>query len=95
VKISLDEVRRIAALAHLDFSNKEYEELASQLSDILDYIEALKELDTSGVSPTSHQMESGAALRKDEVRPSLSEEEVLANAPKYGGSHFKVPKVIG
>lgn len=95
MKITLDEVRRIAALAHLDFRNKEYEELASQLSDILDYIEALKELDTSGVNPTSHQTESGEALREDEVRPSLSEAEVLANAPEHGGAHFKVPKVIG
>jgi aspartyl-tRNA(Asn)/glutamyl-tRNA(Gln) amidotransferase subunit C len=95
VKITLNEVRRIADLANLEFSDQECEELASQLSDVLDYIETLKELDTAGVSPTSHLQESGEAFREDEVRPSLSEAEALANAPERGGGLFKVPKVIG
>ncbi|MEE9219203.1 MAG: Asp-tRNA(Asn)/Glu-tRNA(Gln) amidotransferase subunit GatC [Acidobacteriota bacterium] len=95
MKITPEEARHIAALAYLDFSDQEYEALATHLSDILDYVEMLRELDTSNVSPTSHLLESGEAFRDDVGRPSLSETEALANAPERGGDHFKVPKIIG
>jgi len=95
VTITFDEVRRIAGLAHLDFSDQECQELAAQLSDILGYVETLNKLDTSAVSPTSHILESGEALRDDVERPCLPESEALRNAPESGGGHFKVPKVIG
>jgi len=95
VEITREEARRIAALAHLEFTDAEIEDLASHLSDILSFVEKLQEVDTSSVSPTSHLLESGEALRDDVVSPSLSGEEALANAPEPGGGHFKVPKVLG
>jgi aspartyl-tRNA(Asn)/glutamyl-tRNA(Gln) amidotransferase subunit C len=95
VKISADEARRIARLAHLEFSEAEHEELARQLSDILEYVERIGAIDTAAVSPTSHVQESGEAFREDVERPSLPEPEALSNAPESDGGHFKVPRVIG
>jgi aspartyl-tRNA(Asn)/glutamyl-tRNA(Gln) amidotransferase subunit C len=95
VKITVEEVRRIAALAHLEFTDSEHEELAGQLSDILSYVEKLEALDVSSVGPTSHLLDSGEAFRDDAEQPSLSEEEALSSAPEPGDGHFKVPRVIG
>jgi aspartyl-tRNA(Asn)/glutamyl-tRNA(Gln) amidotransferase subunit C len=95
VKITSDEARRIARLAHLDFSGAEHEELARQLSDILEYVERIASVDTAAVSPTSHIQESGEAFRDDVEAPSLPEPETLSNAPESDGGHFKVPRVIG
>ena len=95
MKITLDEVRRIAHLAHLRFGDQEMERLRGQIDDILGYIEKLNELDTDGVEPAS----GGTAgpvppLRDDVLLPTLASDEALANAPESGRGHFKVPKVI-
>jgi len=96
VSLSLDEVRRIAALARLELSPEEEQVFAGQLSAILDYVEQLKALDVSGVEPMTHALAAGEAvpLRDDEVRPSLPVGEALANAPERDGSCFKVPRII-
>jgi len=95
MKITLEEVRRIAHLAHLRFGDQEMEQLRGELDHILGYIEKLGELDTDGIDPAS----GGAtgplpALRDDTLRPTLPPDEALANAPESGRGHFKVPKVI-
>lgn len=95
MEITREETRRIAALAHLEFTDPEIEDLARHLSDILSFVEKLGEVDTSSVSPTSHLLESGEALRDDVEVPSLPAQEALADAPEQGGGHFKVPKVLG
>ena len=95
--ISRSEVLKIAGLAKLHFSESELDEFTSQFERILDYIEQLKEVDITGVEPTSHvaTTEGGlTAARPDEVESSLPVEESLANAPDAGNGHFKVPKVI-
>ena len=95
MKIALDEVRRIAHLAHLRFGDQELEKLRGQLDQILGYIEKLDELSTDGVEPAA----GGATgllppMREDALQPTLSLEEALGNAPESGRGHFKVPKVI-
>jgi aspartyl-tRNA(Asn)/glutamyl-tRNA(Gln) amidotransferase subunit C len=96
VSLSLDEVRRIAALARLELSPEEEQLFAGQLSAILDYVEQLKTLDVSAVEPMTHALAAGDAspLREDVVRPSLPVSEVLANAPEREGTCFKVPRII-
>jgi aspartyl-tRNA(Asn)/glutamyl-tRNA(Gln) amidotransferase subunit C len=96
VPLSLDEVRRIAALARLRLSPEEERTFAEQLSAILAHVEQLKELDVSGVEPMTHALAAGevAALREDEVRPSLPPDEALANAPAREGTFFRVPRII-
>ncbi len=94
--LSLEEVRRIAALARLRLSPQEEQTFAVQLSAILGYVEQLKELDVSGVEPMTHALAAGGEvpLRADALQPSLPPEEALANAPAREGTCFKVPRII-
>lgn len=93
--ITSDDVRRIARLAHLEFSETETGRFARQLNAILEYVEQLNRLDTSAVEPT-FQVESGAhTLREDTRRASIPRDEALRNAPEAAHGLFKVPKVIG
>ncbi|HET6371686.1 MAG TPA: Asp-tRNA(Asn)/Glu-tRNA(Gln) amidotransferase subunit GatC [Candidatus Polarisedimenticolia bacterium] len=98
MRIALDEVRRIARLAQLEFGQQELESLRGDLDQILTYIEQLQEIDTEGVEAAigMHGGGSGGVerLREDELQGCLSPEEALANAPESAGGHFKVPKVI-
>jgi len=96
MSLSLDEVRRIAALARLRLAPEDERVFAGQLSAILEYVEQLRELDVSGVEPMTHALAAGeaAALREDEVLPSLPVERSLAAAPAREGACFKVPRII-
>jgi aspartyl-tRNA(Asn)/glutamyl-tRNA(Gln) amidotransferase subunit C len=94
--LSLDEVRRIAALARLRLSADEERTFAVQLSAILDHVRQLEELDVSGVEPMTHALaaDETPALRPDAVEPSLTPDEALAGAPAREGTCFKVPRII-
>jgi aspartyl-tRNA(Asn)/glutamyl-tRNA(Gln) amidotransferase subunit C len=92
--ISRDEVKYIAGLARLTLSEDEITLYAQQLSDILGYIEQLNELDVDNVEPMSHVLDIINVMREDKHLPSLSREEVMANAPDHDGEHFKVPRVV-
>jgi aspartyl-tRNA(Asn)/glutamyl-tRNA(Gln) amidotransferase subunit C len=94
--LSLDEVRRVAALARLKLSAEEEQLFAGQLSAILDHVRALEALDVTGVPPMTHALSEGeaVALRPDALVPGLSPEQALANAPAREGTCFKVPRII-
>jgi aspartyl-tRNA(Asn)/glutamyl-tRNA(Gln) amidotransferase subunit C len=92
--LSLDEVRRIAALARLALTPEEERTFAGQLSAILDYVAQLEALDVSGVEPMTHALADAPALREDAVHESLPPEVALANAPAREGTTFKVPRII-
>ena len=94
LKITKDEVKHVAHLARLDFSEAEQEKFTSQLNDILMYVEKLNQVDTAGVEPVSHAIALNNAFRDDQVRESLDQELSLANAPDAKGHFFRVPKVI-
>jgi aspartyl-tRNA(Asn)/glutamyl-tRNA(Gln) amidotransferase subunit C len=97
LKITETEVRNVAGLANLDFTASEIARLAKDMDEILTYMDALNELDTSAVEPMAQVLyESGetATLRADEIVPSIGNEAALANAPLAGGGYYKVPKVI-
>jgi aspartyl-tRNA(Asn)/glutamyl-tRNA(Gln) amidotransferase subunit C len=88
------EVQRIAQLSHLRLEADEITTLAHQLTDILDYVAQLNEVDTDGIEPLSHVHEQVNQLREDIVKPSLAREAALKNAPESDGAYFKVPRVI-
>lgn len=89
------EIERVAKLARLSLSPDEVEQFRGQLSTILGYIEKLQTLDVSGVEPTANGIGAEATpLREDVVRPGLTQEEALANAPAKAGPFFLVPKII-
>ncbi len=94
MKISLEEVQYVAALARLQLDPAEAAEMAGQLDRILSYVDMLNELDTSAVAPTTHAIAIVNAFREDEPAPSLPREVALANAPEQNGAAFVVPKVI-
>ena len=93
-KITLKEVEHVARLARLDLSDAEKERMRSQLDAILTYIDKLRQLNTDNVEPTSHAIPMVNVMREDAVRPCLSTEEMLANAPEREGDFVRVPRII-
>ncbi|HWZ26823.1 MAG TPA: Asp-tRNA(Asn)/Glu-tRNA(Gln) amidotransferase subunit GatC [Verrucomicrobiae bacterium] len=98
MKITRDDVVRVAELAYLDLSEDELEKYRRQIDEILDYIGKLNELDTSGVEPMAQVLAddqtADATLREDLVVPSAVAEDVLRQAPDPEPPYFRVPKVI-
>ena len=88
------DVKYIADLARLGLTPAEEEKLGAQLKSILGYIEKLNQVDVSGVEPTAHAFPLVNVTRPDEIRPSLSNEEALRNAPAKANGLFIVPKIV-
>ena len=78
----------------MELNAKESALLAGQLEDILGFIGKLKELDVSGIPPTSHILPMNNILREDRPGGSLATGRTLENAPQKDGEFFAVPKVI-
>jgi aspartyl-tRNA(Asn)/glutamyl-tRNA(Gln) amidotransferase subunit C len=94
VKITQEEVRRVAMLARLALTPAEEGRLTAELDKILRYVEKLNELDTSQTEPFTHAVATINAFRSDEVTNHPRPEAVLANAPEKDQTFFKVPKII-
>ena len=94
MKITKEQVVRVADLARLELTPGEVDSMTVQLDRILSYVEKLNHLDTAGVAPTTHALSVQNAFREDQVRPSLDRQESLANAPAENGEAFVVPRVI-
>jgi aspartyl-tRNA(Asn)/glutamyl-tRNA(Gln) amidotransferase subunit C len=92
--ITKTEVLHVAHLARLDIDDADVDRFAGQIDTILDYVDTLKKVDTSGVAATSHAISLTNAFREDEVRGQLDREEALANAPEKDDGAFVVPKII-
>ena len=85
----------MARLARLRFSDAELDELASQMSAVLDHAADVEALDVSGIEPTSHPQPLVDVTRADDVRPSLPRDEILAQAPSVSEGQFRVPPILG
>jgi aspartyl-tRNA(Asn)/glutamyl-tRNA(Gln) amidotransferase subunit C len=98
VKISRDDVVRVAELAYLELSEAELEMFRAQIDEILEYIGKLNELDTADAEPLAAGLVAGqsadATLREDEVVVCDVAPDVLRQAPDPEGIYFRVPKVI-
>jgi aspartyl-tRNA(Asn)/glutamyl-tRNA(Gln) amidotransferase subunit C len=94
MSITLEDVEKTAQLARLELTDDEKARLVAQLSSILDQIAVIAEVDTSAVAPTAQVVPLHNVMRPDEVRPSLSPEQVLANAPDREGDFFKIRAVL-
>jgi len=93
--ITREEVEKVSLLGRLVLSEAELERMTSQLSQILDYMDLLAEVDTEGVEPMAHALEVANVFRPDEVRPSLAREVALANAPARDEECYRVPAMLG
>jgi len=98
VKITREDVVRVAELAYLDLSEDELEKYRRQIDEILEYIGKLNELDTSGVEPMAQVLAddqaADATMREDLIVPSAVADDVLRQAPDPEPPYFRVPKVI-
>ena len=94
MKISKEEVLHVAHLARLSMDETDMETFSGQIGGILEYVEKLGGIDTSGVPPTSHAVEMANAFRSDETSRHLDNPDALANAPESEDGYFAVPKVI-
>lgn len=98
MKISREDVIRVAELAYLDLSEAELETYRAQIDEILEYIGKLNELDTANVEPMAQVLAddqtADATLREDVAAPCNVAGEILRQAPDPDGRYFRVPKVI-
>ncbi len=94
MKITTEEIQHIANLARLNLSESELATMTGQLGKILNYVDTLEKIDTTGIPPTTHAVTITNAFREDSVRPSLDREAALANAPKADSESFIVPKIL-
>ncbi|MDP1676349.1 MAG: Asp-tRNA(Asn)/Glu-tRNA(Gln) amidotransferase subunit GatC [Bacteroidota bacterium] len=95
MSVTIKDVEHIAKLAKLEFSEAEKEKFTHQFNDILKYMEQLNSVDTTNIEPLAQVIELNNVFRDDIVKPSISTDEALKNAPDKTDEHFKVPKVIG
>ena len=94
MKITRDEARRIADLAHLEFDDAALERMAAEMTKILSYIDQLREVDEVS-SPDGGLKPAATPLREDEPHPGVAREDVERNAPSWRDGFFVIPKVIG
>jgi aspartyl-tRNA(Asn)/glutamyl-tRNA(Gln) amidotransferase subunit C len=87
-------VEKMAHLSRLELSEQESEKMVGDLSKILNWMDQLKELDTTNVEPLTHMSEEANVFREDIAKNTLSREKGLKNAPSQNGEYFQVPKVI-
>jgi aspartyl-tRNA(Asn)/glutamyl-tRNA(Gln) amidotransferase subunit C len=92
--LTRDEVLHVARLARVGVTDADVAKFQQQLSQILDHFEALREIDTAGVPPTTHTLPLQNVDAPDEPRPSLPQETVLANAPLAQDGHLRVRAVL-
>ena len=92
--VTPEEVRRIAKLAKLSFSEEETTRLAGELSRVLDHVKALERAPLDGLEPMAHPFDAACPLRDDVSAPSFPRDDVLRNAPEAESGAFKVPEAI-
>jgi len=88
-------VEKIAHLARLELTGTEKQEMIKDMNKILDFMDKLNEIDTTGVEPLVYMNNEVNSLREDIVKQDITHEEALQNAPKHDKDYFLVAKVIG
>ena len=94
MKISTEDVKHVAKLARLRFTDEEITPFTKQFNDILEYFTKLKDIDTSRIDPSTHAVTITNVYREDAVKGSISKEQALKNAPDAENGYYKVPKII-
>ena len=94
MKIDRPLLDKIAHLARLEFNEKDAERIMKDLSEIVDWVEKLNEVNTNGVEPLTSMSHEVNAFREDEIKDQLDHDRALRNAPKKDDDYFRVPKVL-
>ena len=94
MKINRELLDKIAHLSRLEFDEKDAEKMMRDMSEIVEWVEKLKEVNTDGVEPLTTMSHEVNALREDEIGKHLDHERALLHAPKKDADYFRVPKVL-
>lgn len=94
MKVTRDDVENVAWLSRLSISEADMDKNIKELSDFLEYVDKLKDVDTENVAPTAHVLPLKNVFREDVVKPSLDRTLALSNAPDQEDGYFRVPKII-
>jgi len=94
MEVNDEMVDKLANLSRLQFNDTEKQSIKKDLQKMIQFVEKLNELDTTGIEPLLHMSDGVNVLREDEVQGSIERKEALKNAPEQDGVFFKVPKVI-
>ena len=94
MKVDKELLNKTAHLARLEFDEESAEAMMADMSKIITWVEKLNKVNTEGVAPLTTMSHEINVLRKDEVKPHLSHERALKNAPKKDADYFRVPKVM-
>ena len=94
MKIDQASLQKIAHLARLNFDAQGAEKMSKDLSQVLDWVDQLQEVDTEGVAPLTNMSSEVNVLRTDEIGAQLTQEEALKNSPQQENGFFTVPKVL-
>jgi aspartyl-tRNA(Asn)/glutamyl-tRNA(Gln) amidotransferase subunit C len=94
MKVSKEDVVKIAHLARLDLKESKVGEMQDSINKVLDWMEALNSVDTTGVAPLAHMTSALNHFREDKAVSTLSREKALALGPDTNEHYFKVPQVI-
>jgi aspartyl-tRNA(Asn)/glutamyl-tRNA(Gln) amidotransferase subunit C len=92
--LTRDDIRKVAILARLEFSEQELADLTDQLGKIVTFVEQLSEVDTTGVDPLAHPLDVHSVVREDRWIEGISRESALANSPNHDDQFFLVPPVM-
>ncbi|MBO3273067.1 Asp-tRNA(Asn)/Glu-tRNA(Gln) amidotransferase subunit GatC [Hymenobacter aerilatus] len=90
----INTLRQLAHLSRLEFDATKEQEMLGALNEILDWVDQLRQLDTSNVAPLVHLSQEINVLRPDEAHNTVSHQEGLRNAPRKDSDYFRVPKVL-
>ncbi len=94
MEINDQHIDKLSDLARLQFNREEREAMKADMKKMIDFVEQLNGVDTTGVEPLIYMTEDTLELRKDELGPELSQADALKNAPSKDSDYFKVPKVL-
>jgi aspartyl-tRNA(Asn)/glutamyl-tRNA(Gln) amidotransferase subunit C len=94
MKIDRGLLDKIAHLSRLEFDEKDAEKMMSDMTNIVNWVEKLNEVDTTGIEPLTTMSFEVNVMREDAVKEHLPHELALKNAPKKDADYFRVPKVI-
>lgn len=95
MKIDRALLDKMAHLARLEFEDKDAEKMMQDMTNIINWVEKLNEVDTTGIAPLTSMSHEVNSLREDKTEPQIPAEEVLKNAPLKNEDYFRVPKVLG
>ena len=94
MKVTREDVENVALLSRLSIDEKDMDKNIQDLSDFLEYVDRLQQVDTENVMPTAHVLPIQNVFREDVVKPSLDRDLALSNAPESEDGYFRVPKII-